>query len=566
MSAYHDITAALLEAGCTQHGRDWTCPSHKGGAEKRPSLSVNEGDKGVVMICHQGCDNDDVLRAIGKKRADMFDEKLTTDKKRIVATYDYTDAGGNLLYQVVRFEPKEFRQRRPNGSGGWEWSVKGVERVPYHLPQLVQAVADGRPVFIVEGEKDVEAIERQGGVATCNSGGAGKWSDEFAVYFKDALVVIVRDKDDVGGKHALDVAKNLLPVVSKYTLAQPLYGKDASDHLQSHSLNEFQLWDGQLVSSSDETPEVPTVRVNPLKARLLKIDEIDDIPPPQFLIQDFIVADSLAVLFGQPGHGKSFVALDWALSIAHGMSRWMGKDVQQGSVMYMVAEGLSGYGIRKKAWRKGHPVYTDGDLHWLRDPVNLLDAQEVADFIELCNEMQPMVVVVDTLARCMPGADENAPGPMSQAIEALDTIRRETKACVLIVHHSPKDGGTPRGHSSLLGAVQTSIKVTLSEGVITLSVEKQKDGSPVDMRLKLSSVEPSAVLEPIGEGAVIVPKSAMSERAVKAGLAAMVVHGGASLPDLMDATGLSRSTIFNVLGVMIAQEKVSKLGSKYLLV
>src|SRR5690606_16133524 len=122
-------------------------------------------------------------------------------KPQIDITYGYKDEKGRLLFEVVRFEPKDFRQRRPDGKGGWIWSVKGVRQVPYHLPQLIEA-NPSHPVFIVEGEKDVLRLESLGLVATCNAGGAGKWSDELSKHFADRRVVILPDNDEPGRKHA----------------------------------------------------------------------------------------------------------------------------------------------------------------------------------------------------------------------------------------------------------------------------------------------------------------------------------------------------------------------------
>ena len=133
---------------------------------------------------------------------------------KIVATYDYQAADGTLVYQVVRFDPKDFRQRRPNGSGGWIWNLKGIERIPYRLPELVDAFP-GDPVFIVEGEKDVDALIGLGLVATCNAGGAAKpgesskWPSTFATYFQGRDVVVIPDHDEAGEAHATAVAMNL---------------------------------------------------------------------------------------------------------------------------------------------------------------------------------------------------------------------------------------------------------------------------------------------------------------------------------------------------------------------
>ncbi|MFD2407745.1 toprim domain-containing protein [Azorhizophilus paspali] len=129
-------------------------------------------------------------------------------KPKIDTTYAYKDEKGRTLFEVVRFEPKDFRQRQPDGKGGWDWSVKGVRQVPYHLPQLL-AADPGAWVFIVEGEKDVLRLESVGLIATCNAGGAGKWPDELTEHFRDRRVVILPDNDEPGHRHADMVAAKL---------------------------------------------------------------------------------------------------------------------------------------------------------------------------------------------------------------------------------------------------------------------------------------------------------------------------------------------------------------------
>jgi hypothetical protein len=138
---------------------------------------------------------------------------------QIEEAYDYYDAEGTLLYQVVRFDPKKFRQRRPNPKGGWIWSLDGVGRVPYLLPEMLEAIGEGHPILIVEGEKDVETalrmrseLENSSGrsfSATTAPGGAGKWRASFSRYFEGAHVWIVPDIDEAGFDHARQVAKRL---------------------------------------------------------------------------------------------------------------------------------------------------------------------------------------------------------------------------------------------------------------------------------------------------------------------------------------------------------------------
>lgn len=196
------------------HGRSkWQsrCPAHE---DSRPSLSISEAADGRVLLhCHAGCAAKAVCTALGIATRDLFpvEKRNGKPKPEIVATYDYQDEAGKLLFQVVRFDPKGFRQRRPNPSVAdkWTWSVKGVRRVPFRLPQVIAAIMNRRPVFIAEGEKDVLALEEAGFCATCNPGGAGKWLPEYAKHFEGADVVVIADRDEPGRKHGQQVAEML---------------------------------------------------------------------------------------------------------------------------------------------------------------------------------------------------------------------------------------------------------------------------------------------------------------------------------------------------------------------
>ena len=135
--------------------------------------------------------------------------KKATVKRRIVATYDYTDESGALLFQALRYEPKGFSQRRPADGGAWVYSLDGVRRVLYRLPEVQAAVAAGRIIHLVEGEKDADALHALGLCATCNPMGAGKWDDTFSEVLAGAAVVILPDNDAPGRRHADQVARSL---------------------------------------------------------------------------------------------------------------------------------------------------------------------------------------------------------------------------------------------------------------------------------------------------------------------------------------------------------------------
>src|SRR5439155_25244135 len=138
-------------------------------------------------------------------------ENRKRPERRIVATYDYTDENGKLLFQVVRYEPKGFSQRCPDGNGGWSWKLASVRRVLYRLPGLL-AADRAAPIYVVEGEKDVEALVALGLVATTNAGGAEKWRPEYNEHLRDRDVLLLPDHDVAGRAHAEMVARNLAGV------------------------------------------------------------------------------------------------------------------------------------------------------------------------------------------------------------------------------------------------------------------------------------------------------------------------------------------------------------------
>src|SRR5262249_19482085 len=114
-----------------------------------------------------------------------------------VATYGYTDEAGKLLFQCVRFAPKRFRQRQPDGKGGWIWNIEGVRRVLYRLPEVIAAST----LCVAEGEKDCDNLTKLGFIATTNPLGAGKWRDDYGETLRGKDVVIFGDADEPGEAH-----------------------------------------------------------------------------------------------------------------------------------------------------------------------------------------------------------------------------------------------------------------------------------------------------------------------------------------------------------------------------
>jgi hypothetical protein len=198
------------------------CPAH---ADQHQSLELKDGDKGVVMVCRVGCAQERVLPLVCAQAGItcdvlFYEPRREQAQPRIVATYDYCDAQGTLLFQAVRFDPKGFRQRRPNGHGGWLWNLDDIEPMLYRLPEILDAIRTGRVLYLVEGEKDVETLRALGFVATCNPMGAGKWRAAYNEPLRGADVVILPDHDAPGRQHAQQVAQALHGIAARIKMVE----------------------------------------------------------------------------------------------------------------------------------------------------------------------------------------------------------------------------------------------------------------------------------------------------------------------------------------------------------
>ncbi len=232
------VAAALEAKGCRGKGKAWQCPAHE---DNRASLAIGEGKDGRVLVtCHAGCQLDAILDALGLAVTDLFPEpdphQQPKKKSRIVATYPYVDERNTLLYEVVRFDPKDFRQRRPDpaSKGGYAWNLDGTRRVLYRLPEVLDAVRSGLPLFYVEGEKDADNLRAVGLRATTHAGGAKSWrAADYVESLRGARVVVVPDDDEPGRELGRAIAKGLLNVAAEVrvlNLGRPGV-KDASDWL-----------------------------------------------------------------------------------------------------------------------------------------------------------------------------------------------------------------------------------------------------------------------------------------------------------------------------------------------
>lgn len=478
--------------GVTRNGAGWTarCPAHD---DHNPSLSVSVGADGRTLIkCHAGCASEDICNAVGRKPADLFPGR-NGHSKRIVATYDYTDESGALLYQVVRYDPKDFRQRRPDPAGldGWNWSTKGVRRVLYRLPKVRESIASGYAIFVCEGEKDCDALIQRGLTATCNSGGAGKWSDGYLNDLKGATeVVIIADKDEPGRKHAREVAASLfgrVNAVKVVELPDP-DGQRVKDAFDWFSAGGEELGLIKIVEAA------PIWSPSPDKDAALNWDQLlqfDTSSDPANLVglrhghaTRYICCGYGAWLIGQSGIGKSSLATQIGASFSCGMSLWGITPARSLRVLIVQAENdLGDCAEMVQGVARAMGLHAGGDsarYELVRANVRVRTLVGTVG-LAFCNwlrseitQFQAELVIVDPLL-AFAGCDLARTEQATTFLRVyLDPVLRDTGAAMIAVHHTgkpkqEKDRGTPTIYDLAYAGLGSSELVNWARAVMVLS-------------------------------------------------------------------------------------------------
>lgn len=267
--AFAKIANALVDHGRIPRGTDtqkwFRCPGpHHKGEDRNPSGSLTDGTDTVGIHCHAGCTADEILAALGLTLRDLYDAPqdrgrtssgapdtgllaavgawMPQDGQNASIAYNYTDADGKFLYQKLRSPSKAFAWRRldPTTKNGWRYNRGDLPKVLYRLHQVRRAINEQRVVWVVEGEKDADALSALKHVtATCAPDGAyirrgsSKWLPEYTEALRGADVILVPDRDADGEAHARNVAAEILGVVNSLEVAQAATGKDAADHLDA---------------------------------------------------------------------------------------------------------------------------------------------------------------------------------------------------------------------------------------------------------------------------------------------------------------------------------------------
>lgn len=461
-----------------------SCPAHE---DLQPSLSISEADNKILLHCHAGCETKDILKEIGLEMQDLFEQ---------FTTYDYLDENGKLLYQARRRPNKSFYQRRPDDNDGWINNVKGITRVPYNLPDVIEAIKAGETIYICEGEKDCNRLKSLGITATTNNGGAGKWKDNLSTYFQSADVVIIPDNDQPGREHVLKVAKSLIGKARSMKIITlpglPEKG-DVSDWLDTnHTIQELD----NLVKNTKETfaleeiQKLPSwdnlnVNVNVSISTNINNDETIFFPlinypvtEMSYLIEEFLPSGCISMIYGDGGQGKSYLALYIGVSIALGKS-FIGKAVKEGKVLYIDFE-LSAEIQRNRLDKiiNGLKIVPEKILNLI-----YLSPGTQDDIPSTLKELIPFIkndkfdlIIIDSIGAALNGDPESA-----RDICRLFQQLRQLGTVLILDHQTKKQKGDKSRDKTPFGSVY---KTNLSRNVWHLSKISTPDKKVVKCLLK----------------------------------------------------------------------------------
>ena len=438
------------------------CVAHD---DANPSMSIADGKNGgIVVKCHAGCDQRELMHVLMAR--DLWPappEKKTGATKQIVASYDYTDADYKLVFQVVRYAPKDFRQRRPDEKGGWIWSMGDVERVPYRLPDVKDAIAAGETVFVCEGEKDCDNLANIGITATTSPAGAGKWPSYFAKHFVGAKVAVLPDNDQPGRQHARQVADAIRKDVSDVLILElpglPPKG-DVSDWLTAGGTREELLRLAEVAPKVATTPEDVQPKTQDtfgtgghLRAGEVILQPLSEIEakPISWLWPGRIARGKPTMIAGHPGLGKSQTTASLAAIVTTG-GQWPvdRTTCEIGNVIILSAEDDPADTIRPRLEAAGADITRvhiiksvfdnyDSAGDEVHRSFNLkIDTRRLEEAIAETGDVA--LVVIDPVSAYLGNGDSHNNSEMRGLLAPLSEMASRQNVAIVLVSHLNKGG------------------------------------------------------------------------------------------------------------------------------
>jgi hypothetical protein len=371
-------------------------------------------------------------------------------ERQIVKEYGYEDETGKLLFEVVRYEPKGFSQRKPGEAGGYIYNTQGVRKVLYKLPELIAAPLD-EWVFIVEGEKDADRVFAEGFVATTNPGGAGNWIESFNEYFRGRLVAIIPDNDDAGRKHAKKVADSIVDVAKTVKIID-LRSAD-SGHVVKGDVSDFFDAGHKLGELSILVDDAPQYEPEDNWTRRAEVISLENVVPEEieWLWPNRIPLGMLTLLAGDPGVGKSFLSLFIASLVTAAKMTPDDTMPAYGSVVILSAEDSIEHVILPRLNALGANVSKikaircvrckDADGNVTTDNFNILHDRFELERV-LTENPDTKMVIIDPVSAYFGSVDTHKDSNVRSVLAPLVEMARRLNLALVCVMHLNKGNST----------------------------------------------------------------------------------------------------------------------------
>lgn len=451
------------------------CPAH---ADENPSLSVREGCDGKILIkCFAGCPIDAICASLNLEVSDLFDSDFSAENPTTRTVYSYTDEEGRELYRKIRIEPgidgktKSFYSEHIDGNGQIIRNLQGCRRVLYRLPEILNGIAEGKTIYLVEGEKDADNLAANGLIAT-TSLEAVKWPEDFTEVLKKADVALLYDLDDTGLKRKELITKGLYGKVRRLRVIdlpgldyQPSHGLDVSDWLaQGRTIQD-------LVEITTKTPNYsPSAR--PEKILAVTMDEFLqlELPKREMILAPFLPSQGLCLLYAKRGVGKTHVALGISYAVATGGAFLKWRAPRPRKVLYIDGE-MPATAMQERLRRISvtenlklpHPanlrLITPDLQEGAMPDLSIKGQREVLE--ELIQDSD--LIIIDNVSTLFRSGVENEAESWQPVQDWALELRRRGKS-VLFVHHAAKGGAAAwhqqkRRHSRFSDHAETASRV-----------------------------------------------------------------------------------------------------------
>jgi AAA domain-containing protein len=524
---------------------------------------------GVIALIHHKLGKSTDASAWLREEGFLSPKKTAVDPKpRLVRAYDYVDEAGELLFQVLRYEPKSFRQRQANGA----WNLKGVRRVLYNLPGVIEAAANKYCICIVEGEEDVKILLANNIPATTCPGGAGKWRDEYNEVLRDADIILIADNDNPGREHVRQVAESLDGIAESISIldlakvwpACPPKG-DIRDWFKADGTAErlwelidaCPVWSPGQTAQDQQAGKIETWREGIITARDLCSKKF---PELKFLVPG-IISEGLTIAAGRPKIGKSWLLYSLGIAVANGVEALginygVAKPLK-GNVLYLALEDgqrrlqrrmTKLIGINPENWPKELELKTE----WRRLDQGGLDDIRAWEKLVKDRGGNPTLIMIDTLAKVQaPGSPKASPYQNDHdALAALQKLSDELGLFIILSHHDRKMDAddvfdTVSGTLGLTGAVDTILILTKKRDVRTLHVRGRDIEEDTSLEMKFGKED--CRWSVVGTLADQQAARVSSERTAILNVLAGADSEGLAVTEIMAATGSRNRNATDIL-------------------